>query len=310
MAYLARVSLFLRRLGLTFLLTGLMVCLIASFYPDVAGILWLPCWIALFVAWPYLDRKLNFPIFKGRKPRPKRPTAWGRIVVTGFVASGISMGIALLPVPDVLTLSAPLIWIALYYGWPPLSRRLPITESWKAKVRPDETLPPPGFWRFLGRGALATLSLLMMLVLLGMTVMGPIGHSMVRARRVHDSIHVGMTVPEVLDASRDYDLFGAESDFPCEKNAAFDNIPSMGWWRNPDGTYWANDLAAQRSIAMTETQALERLHSKLHDGYPWRFYYTYINMTPMHVSFSVIFGPDGRVSEVKPVHGWERGLEL
>src|ERR1700686_4538330 len=297
MAHLANVSLFLRRLGLTFLLTGLIVCLIAPFCPDVAGILWLPCWIALFVAWPYLDGKLNFPIFKGRKPRPKLPTAWGRVVVTGLVAFGVSMGIALLPVPEVLTLSAPLIWIALYHGWPALSRRLPIPESWKAKVRPDHTLPAPGFSSFFWRRALASLSLLIMRRLPGITIMGPIAHSMVRARRLHDSIHVGMTVPEVLDPSRNYDIFGAESDFPYDKNAAGDDFPSMGLRRTADGTYRTYDLAAQPSIAITETQAVERLHAKLHDGYPWRFYFTYINMTPMHVSFSVIFGPDGRVSE-------------
>lgn len=56
---------------------------------------------------------------------------------------------------------------------------------------------------------------------------------------------------------------------------------------------------------MTETQAVESLHVKLHDGYRWHFNYTYINMTPMHVTFSVIFGPDGRVSEVTPVRGWD-----
>ena len=305
MAELANVSIFLRRLGLTFLLTGLMVCLVAPFNSDVAGILWLPCWIALFFAWPYLE----VPVFKRRKPRPKLPTAWGRVVVTGLVAYAVSMGIALLPVPDVLTLSAPLIWIALYYGWPALSRRLPIPESWKAKVRSRDSLPAAGISRSLGRGALATLSLIMMLLLPGITIMGPIAHSMVRARRLHDSIHVGMTVLEVLDSSGNYDIFGAESDFPYDKNAAGDNIPSMGLRRNPDGTYRTYDEAGLGSFAMTETQAVERLHAKLHDGYPWRFYFTYINMTPMHVSFSVIFGPDGRVSEVKPVHGWERGSE-
>ena len=309
MAYLTKVPLFLRRLGLSFLLTVLMVCLIATFSSGVAGILWLPCWIALFVAWPYLERKLSFPIFKGRKPRPKLPTAWGRVVVTGLVAFGILMVIVLLPVPEILTFSAPLIWIALYYGWPALSRRLPIPESWKVKVRADGTLPAPSFWRSLGRGVLATVSLVMMLVLPGITVMGLIAHSMVRARRLHDSIHVGMTVPEVLDASRDYDIFGAESDFPYDKNAAGDDFPSVGLRRTADGTYRTYGLAAQPSIAITETQAVQRLHAKLHDGYPWRFYFTYINLTPMHVSFSVTVGPDGRVSEVKPVHGWERGEE-
>jgi hypothetical protein len=88
-----------------------------------------------------------------------------------------------------------------------------------------------------------------------------------------------MTVPEVLDASGDYDIFGAESDFPYDKNAAGDDFPSVGLRRTADGTYRTYDLAAQPSIAITETQAVERLHAKLHDGYPWRFYFTYINMT-------------------------------
>jgi len=308
MANLTKVSLFLRRLGLTFLLAFLPFSVIALVYPDAAGMLFLPCWIALFVAWPYLDRKLNFPIFKGRKPRPKRPTAYGRVVVTGLVAFGVLIGTTLLPVVNVPIFAGPLIWIALYCGWPALSRRLPIPESWKVKAQPDGALPAPmlGFWRLLGRGALATLSVLMVLFLLpGMLVMAPIEHSLARARRVHDSIHVGMTVAEVLDAPRDCDLFGANSEFPYDKKAVGDDLPAMNLSRNRAGGYSIYDVAAHHDIALTEAQAVERLHEKLHDGYRWRFYYTYINITPMHVSFSVIFGPDGRVSEVTRVYGWD-----
>jgi len=312
MADLATVSLFLRRLGLTFLLAFLLFNVIALVYPEAAWNLFLPCWIALFIASPYLDRKparkpkLNIPNALS-PPRPKRSTAWGRVIVTGVVAIGVSFGLALLPLADIDTLLGPLIWIALYYGWPALSRRLPIPESWKVKAEPDGAFPVPklGFWRLLGRGALATLSLLMVLFLLPtMMVVGPIGRSMVRARRVHDSMHVGMSVAEVLDASKDCDLFRAGSDFPYDKNAAGDN-PAMSLRKDQEGTYWTYDLATDRNISMTETQAVERLHVKLHDGYRWHFSYTYINMTPMHVSFSVIFGPDGRVSEVTPVHGWD-----
>ena len=36
-----------------------------------------------------------------------------------------------------------------------------------------------------------------------------------------------------------------------------------------------------------------------------RFSYTYLTLTPMHLSFSVIFGPDGHITEVTPVHGWD-----
>jgi len=75
-------------------------------------------------------------------------------------------------------------------------------------------------------------------------------------------------------------------------------------WRR-DGTYVTYDLVSHQDVQLTEFQAIDRLHTKLHDGYKWYFNYTYINATPMHVSFSVVFGPDGRVSEVAPVHGWD-----
>jgi hypothetical protein len=55
----------------------------------------------------------------------------------------------------------------------------------------------------------------------------------------------------------------------------------------------------------SESETITRLHARLHDGYRWSFHYTYINMTPQHVSFSVVFSPDGRVTEVKPVYGWD-----
>ncbi len=56
---------------------------------------------------------------------------------------------------------------------------------------------------------------------------------------------------------------------------------------------------------MSESEAIERLHARLHDGYQWHFRYTYLNLTPQHVSFTAVFGSDGRIAEVKPVHGWD-----
>ena len=309
---LAKVSLFFRRLGLALLLAFLLITLITLVYPEAID-LFVPCWIALFIASPYLDRKLarkpklNTPQAPA-PPRRKRSTAWGRVVVTGLITFGISFAFALLPLADFDFLLGPVIWIALYHGWPALSRRLPIPESWKVKPEPDATLPVPrlGVWRLLGRGALATLSVFMVLFLLpAMMTVGPIGRSMVRAHKVHDAIHVGMTLPEVLDASRDSDIFGADSDFPYDEHAAGDNIPAMNLRKDQAGTYWTYDLATSRKISMTQTQAVERMRAKLHDGYRWRLSYTYINMTPMHVSFCVIVGPDGRVAEVTSVRGWD-----
>jgi len=114
-----------------------------------------------------------------------------------------------------------------------------------------------------------------------------------------------MTVQQVLDTAKDCDVFQAGSEFPYDEKTDGDNIPAMGLnWRR-DGTYGTYDLAARRYISFTESEAIERLHAKLHDGYKWHFHYTYVNMTPMHITFTVVFGPDGRVAEVKPVYGWD-----
>ena len=299
MADFAKVSLILRRLVATLAIAILLASVTACFDQGAAGVLFLPTWAALFFSWHYLSRKLNFNINISKAPRrrPKRSTAWGRVIVTGLVA----FGIALLPLGDFSAIAGPLIWIALYYGWPALSRRLPLPESWKVKAQSDivASAPKPGFWSLLGRGALALLGIVTVLVLLPGMMMTPIGHSMVRARKVHDSIRVGMTVPEVADASRECDLFGAASESVSDDHASGDSVPTASLSRNRDGTYQVN------GAALTETQAAERMQATLHDGYRWRSNCVYVNMTPVHVSFSVIFGPDGRVTEVTPVHGWD-----
>ena len=143
---------------------------------------------------------------------------------------------------------------------------------------------------------LGTVTVIMLLA--GM-ISAPVAHNMVRARKVHDSIRVGMTLPEVLYASRDCDLFGAVSEPPNGDNAAGDRVPAMSLSRFRDGTYQVD------GVALTETQAVERLQAKLHDGYRWRSNCLHATMTSVHFSFSVIFGPDGRVAEVTPVHGWD-----
>ena len=305
MASLA-VSLFLRRLMVSFLLALVLFCLIAPFYPEAAWRLFLPCWIVLLIVSPYLDRKptwkpsLNIPNVLP-SPRPKRPTAWGRVVVTGLVACGVAFGIGLLPISDLSAIAGPLIWIALYYGWPALSRRLPLLESWKGEAQSHTASSDrkPGFWRLVGRGALAMLGIVTVMMLLPAMIMAPVAHNFVRARKVHDSIRVGMTVPEVLDASRDCDLLGGASESSNDDTASGDGLPAMNLSRFQDGTYQVD------GVALTERQAEGRLQAKLHDGYRWRSNCIYVNMTSMHVSFSVIFGPDGRVSEVTPVHGWD-----
>ena len=311
MANLAKVSLFLGRLMLSFLLALVLFCLIAPFYPEAAWKLFLPCWIVLLIVSPYLDRKptwkpsLNIPNALS-PPRPKRPTAWGRVIVTGLVACGVTFGMTLFPIADFSMIAGPLIWIALYFGWPAASRRLPLPESWKVRSQDAaSSAPKPGFWRLVGRGALAMLGFVTVIILLPAMITAPVAHNFVRARKVHDSIRAGMTVPEVLAASRDCQLLGAASEASNDDAAAGDRVSAISLFRNADGGYRVSNGIADSGAALTETQAVERIQAKLHDGYRWRSNCMYVNMTSMHVSFSVIFGPDGRVSEVTPVDGWD-----
>ncbi|MHB8216492.1 MAG: hypothetical protein ACYDDS_10470 [Candidatus Sulfotelmatobacter sp.] len=229
-----------------------------------------------------------------------------RLLGLTFVLAAVMSYLLIIVLPDYLFLLAfVILWVTLYFYWPTLRR-------WRAFLKPPKASAPrtPAPKRPLGlrlvRGTLKWAGGTgLVLVLLSMIVAVPIGLCFGRAKKAHNSIHIGMTVPEVLHAVTDCDLFGASSESPYDDKADADNIPALHLGRGKDGTYRMYDLAARQDIRMSESEAIERLHEKLHDGYQWHFYYTYVNVTPMHVTFSVVFGPDGRVTEVKPVYGWD-----
>jgi hypothetical protein len=93
------------------------------------------------------------------------------------------------------------------------------------------------------------LGIVTVMVLLPGMMMAPIAHSMGRARKVHDSIRVGMTVPEVADASRDCDLFGAGSESVSDDHAVDDSVPPMSLSRNRDGTHWGQRGCPNRNAS-------------------------------------------------------------
>jgi len=298
-------DLIIRRLGVTLALAIVLVCALGLFSEDVAIGLFLPSWAVLFFGWPYLSRKLNFNFPKPPTPRPPRARSSGgvRLVLSAMLAILLSVVVALtIGTQSVMLLFIPL-WLVLFYGWPYLSRRLPFLDLDKAPASPAPKRP---LWLRLIRGTLALVgSIGLALVCMSSTVIVPITLCERRAQKVHDSIHIGMTVPEVLDTAKDCDIFQTGSEFPYDQKTDGDNIPAMGIsWRR-DGTYQTYDRAARRDISLTKSEAIEHLHATLHDGYKWHFHYIYLNMTPMHVSFVVVFGPDGRVAEVTPVHGWD-----
>ena len=272
---------------------------------DLAGVVFFLLWPAFsFGLWVIFQRqKVSPPTAKASIEPKRRPAGVKRLFVTALLAIVLAVILAFTINADIVGMAFIPFWIILYYGWPYLSRRLPLLDRDKP---PATSIPKRPLWLRLIRGTLATAGAILV-ALIGMSsiVVVPITLCEHRAQKVANSIHIGMTVQEVLETARDCDVFQAGSDFPWDKKADGDDVPAMGLsWRR-DGTYRTYDVAAHQDVAMTESQAVERLHAKLHDGYKWYFSYTYINITPMHVSFSVIFGPDGRVAEVTPVHGWD-----
>lgn len=299
------VSLIIRRLGVTLALAIVIACCLALIDEDIVVISFLLSWPALFFGWPYLSRKLNFNFPKPPAPRPPRPRSSGgvRLVLSAMLAILLSVVLALATDSDRVMLFFIPFWLVLFYGWPYLSRRLPFLALEKT---PGSPVPLRPLWLRLIRGTLALVgAIALALVCLSSTVIVPITLCERRAQRVHDSIRIGMTVPEVLDTAKDCDIFQAGSEFPYDQKTDGDNIPAMGIGWSRDGTYHTYDLATRRDISLTESEAIDRLHATLHDGYKWHFHYIYLNMTPMHVAFAVVFGPDGRVAEVTPVHGWD-----
>jgi len=272
---------------------------------DLAGLTFFVLWpISSYGLWRINRRKeasQKVATEPSSHPKPQS-TSGTRLFITALLAIVLAVALAFSINADVVGFAFIPFWIALYYGWPYIGRRLPFLDF--------DKVPPPApkrpLWLRVIRGA-GVLVGGVVLALAGSAsiVVVPIALCEHRAQKVANSVRVDMTVQEVLETAKDCDVFQAGSDFPWDKNAKGDNVPAMGLnWRR-DGTYRTYDLAAHQDISMTESEAVDRLHARLHDGYKWYFSYTYINVTPMHVSFSVIFGPDGRVTEVTPVHGWD-----
>jgi hypothetical protein len=301
-------SLIIRRIGIALVVALVLTCGVGLISEDAAVLFFLPSWIALFIGWPYLSRKLGFDFPKAPAPRQSRPLAWSRVLFATVLALVTSYGLAVFFHPDLFWPSLLCLCLAFYGGLPFLSRRLPFLNFSKAATSlsagsPATTHP---LWRRMVRGTLAMVGgVVLAIFLMAMTVVIPIDLCHRRAQKVHDSVHIGMTVPQVLRTARDCDAFQASSDFPFDEKADGDNIPAMGLNWRPDGTYHTYDLATHQDLQLSEEEAIERLHARLHDGSKWRFHYTYFNLTPQHVSFSVVFGPDGRVTELKPVYGWD-----
>src|SRR5437588_4825021 len=103
--------------------------------------------VAFFVFWPMLSYGLwtimgrkqvispKAPTELLSKPKP-RSTSGRRLLVTAVLAVVLSVVLAFTINADVVGIAFIPFWIALYYGWPIVSRRLPFLDLDKAPVSP------------------------------------------------------------------------------------------------------------------------------------------------------------------------------
>ena len=297
----------IRRIAVPFALAIVIACVVTPFSEDDAALTFLlvllPSWIALFFAWPFLSRKLSFNSPSSAAPRQANWFSFSRLVITGLLATLFSAMLAI-----TINSQSPAIWIlptwlAFYFGWYYLTRRFPSLNTRTVLAGPAPASPgcvEPRRPRYAWRNAIQLALVLLFLFLISLPAM----LSFQKARTLHNSIHIGMAVPEVLPTVKDCDLFSASSDFH-DKEGDGGYFPEMRLSWNKDGTYRTYDFAAGKDISMTEAEAIERLHATLHDGSTWTFHYLYTNLTPQHVAFRVVFGTDGRVSEVQPIFSFD-----
>jgi hypothetical protein len=298
----------IQRIAVPFALAIVIACVVTPFGEDAAALVFLlvlfPSWIALFFAWPFLSRKLSFDSQRSATLRQRHRFSFSRLVITGMLATLFSGMLAIATNSDSGAIWILPLWLALYFGWYYLTWRFPFLNTEIARACPAPASPgsvQPCRPRYAWNNAKVLAVVLLFLFLLFLPVM----LSFQKARTAHNSIHVGMTVAEVLPTVKECDLFSASSDFLYVKRTGGGKAPELSLSWNKDGTYQTFDPAAGRIISMTESEAVEYLHATLHDGYTWTFYYTYNNVTPEHVTFHVVFGTDGRVSEVKDIYGFD-----
>jgi hypothetical protein len=275
----------IRRGGITLLLATVLAALpilVAPIpeYPFVPLLVIL--WLTLFFTWPYLSRRL---VLKAPAPasRGAVPPWAARLVITGLLAP-ILAGVVARPFDaDIGAALFIRCWLVSFCAWHYLARRVPALDF----AKPQSSVPP-GPKRPLGvrvvRATLTTFKSLatavLALLLLFSPVLVPVSLSFYKARTAHDAIHLGMTVPEVLHTVTNSDVFSARSEFPQDDKADAANIPAVNLERKKDGTYRVYDRARRQDTELSESETIARLHARLHDGYPWHFYYTYTISLP------------------------------
>jgi hypothetical protein len=186
------------------------------------------------------------------------------------------------------------LWIALVIGWPYLSRRLGFDFP-KAPVPRTPAPERPLGVRLLRATGKLTLALIILLIV----PQSPLGFSFYRAESGRRTWHVGMTEAEVLRSVTGWKAMQVVSHPPGADPAARD-VLVITFGTGGKGVYTINDYGTGEGRPIAESEALATIQQKAQGNDQWSFLYTYVTFNQV-VYYSVAFGPDGRVNEIRPV---------
>lgn len=211
-------------------------------------------------------------------------------------------------VPDYLTVPLfVILWPTLFFSWPYLKRGLQFLKFPKASSGPPpQNLKHPRSRPLLRSPFVTFCKLGLAVVLLAMLPFLPLILCYWQAQRAHDTVRIGMTVPEVLQSVTGWEGLSVVSHVPDPTDAGVTNdVHAISFGNAGDRTYITYDFSTRESRTIPEPEAITLFQEKLHENRGWHFQYTYDFMNQL-VLFDVDFTPDGRVSRVSSPghHGW------
>jgi hypothetical protein len=235
------------------------------------------------------------------------------------VTSAMAFAIAVMVADDWAALIWVGLWVGLYWLWK-------LWDRWRGKgknvadpadgptaaavaVPPPQALPNGGMrrplWRRVARKALtwAAGAVVFMVVMAAVMILC-LGYYARQARAERDKVHKGMTVDEVLPLV--HGACGIRRHAVLPDNVSDDaGVHYASLMQHQDGSFGWSGGPDYQSRQLTKDEAVALMRQKMSDGYDWRWRYTFLNDTPQHFSFTVTFGPDGRVKDVTDVWGWD-----
>lgn len=216
-----------------------------------------------------------------------------RFAVTFPIAFVLIWAVAFISLDAAFVILVPL-WIALVIAWPYLSRRMGFDFP-KAPVPCTPGPKRPLGVRFLRGVGKLTLALFILLVVPQM----PLGLSFYHAETARRTLHVGMTQAEVLRSVTGWDVMQVVSH-PSGADPNAREVLAITFGTAGKGVYTINDYGSGDGRRISESEALAMIQQKVPGSDHWSFLYQYTNFL-QRVHFSVAFGPDGRVTEIRTV---------